>query len=283
MGLAYDAAGLPPVAVHPHPERIPVSGGYTSYPIRILRECATVEEVIAWVGRHQWHSSMRDQMQFADATGDGVIVSAGVDGEVAFSRKPGGDGYLVATNFNVADPANGYEYPCVRYQTAQRLLRGLVEGTREIGAIDVAGVLDAVHQEGVASWTVSSLVADLPNRTVYLYYFFQFDKPVVLHVRDEIAHPRAEGQLSALFPEEVRREAARRYRQMQARTGSCRVTGQTWLGLVLAGLLLLVALSAGRGKGLRFWMPVVASSGRSACWSGGRLVVAGSRAGGRRS
>ena len=45
QGLAYDANGLPRVDVNPHSERIPVSGSYTSYPIHILHECATVEEV----------------------------------------------------------------------------------------------------------------------------------------------------------------------------------------------------------------------------------------------
>ena len=73
-GLAYDANGLPRVEVNPHPERRAVSGGYSSYPIQILRECATVEEVIEWVNTHQWHSFMHDQLHFADATGDAVIA-----------------------------------------------------------------------------------------------------------------------------------------------------------------------------------------------------------------
>ncbi len=52
-------------------------------------------------------------------------------------------------------------------------------------------VLDAVHQGGGTSWTIESLVADLPNGVIYLYYFYQFDRPVVLNVADELAHPRA--------------------------------------------------------------------------------------------
>jgi hypothetical protein len=54
-GLAYDANGLPGAPVNAHPGRQPVHGGYASYPIQILRACATVEEVIAWVQEHQWH------------------------------------------------------------------------------------------------------------------------------------------------------------------------------------------------------------------------------------
>ncbi len=124
-GLAYDANGLPRVDVNPHLELAPVSGGYSNYPLKILHECATVEEVITWVNTHQWHTYMHDQMQFADASGDAVIISAGADGEVVFTRKPQGDGYLVSTNFNVANPKNGY-YPCQRYETATERLAELV-------------------------------------------------------------------------------------------------------------------------------------------------------------
>jgi hypothetical protein len=124
-GLAYDANGLPRVDTNPHPERKPVSGGYSSYPIYILHECATVEEVINWVNAHQWHSYMHDQMHFADATGDAVIISAGADGEIVFTRKPPGDSFLVSTNFNVANPRNG-SYPCQRYETATVQLEQLM-------------------------------------------------------------------------------------------------------------------------------------------------------------
>ena len=37
-GLAYDANGLPRIDVNSHPERLPVSGSYTSYPMKIKLE-----------------------------------------------------------------------------------------------------------------------------------------------------------------------------------------------------------------------------------------------------
>ena len=111
-GLAYDSNGLPQAPVNVHPGRKPVYGSYTRYPIQILRSCATVEEVIAWVQEYRWHEAMHDQMHFADATGDAVVISAGPDGKVAFTRKPPGDSFLVSTNFNLANPANGFSYPC---------------------------------------------------------------------------------------------------------------------------------------------------------------------------
>jgi hypothetical protein len=256
-GLAYDANGLPRADTNPHPEREPVSGGYTSYPIHILHECATVQEVIEWVNAHQWHSYMHDQMQFADAGGDAVIISAGVDGEVVFTRKPSGDGFLVSTNFNVANPANGFGYPCWRYDTAQELLGQLVNQGSALTAQNATAVLDAVHTDGGSSWTIESLVADLPNGIIYLYYFYQYDKPVVIKVVEEIAKAPAPGPLSRLFPEDVQQEAARRYQQALSNQGSCSRIGKAWIGLVLASLVLLSMFSIQDRQGWVFWLPVI--------------------------
>ena len=212
-GLAYDANGLPRVDTNPHLEREPVSGGYSSYPIHILHECATVEEVISWVNTHQWHSYMHDQMHFADATGDAVIISARADGEIVFTRKPPGDGFLVSTNFNVANPSNG-SYPCQRYETASEQLEQLISQDNDLTVQDAVNVLDAVHVEENTSWTIESMVADLAQGIVYLYYFYQYDRPVVLNVMEEIANAPADGPLSRLFPEDVQQEAARRYQPL---------------------------------------------------------------------
>lgn len=256
MGLAYDANGLPRVNVNSHPERKPVDGGYTSYPVQILRECATVTEVIEWVKTHRWHTYMHDQLQFADASGDAVIISAGADGELVFTRIPPADGYIVSTNFNVANPSNG-GYPCWRYQTAQSALEELMNQDRGITYQDASGVLDMVHVEGGTSWTIVSLLADLPNGLVYLYYFYQFDTPLVIDVAEEIANPHASGPLSNLFPEEVQQEAAQRYQRIQAKTRRSNGMGMTWLGVVITCLVLYYILSRDERQGWIFWVPVV--------------------------
>ena len=257
-GLAYDSNGLPEVEMNPHRERTPWSGHMGSAPMHILHECATVEEVIEWVQTHQVWPQNNGQTQYADASGDAVLISPGPDGELVFTRKPPGDGYLVSTNYNVINPEHGSGYPCWRYDTAQHLLRALVEGGGALTVQDAAGVLDAVHVEGVNSWTIESLVADLPNRVIYLYFFHQFDKPVVLNVADELAHPRAPGPLSALFPEDVQQEAARRYTAIQAPANRCRRAGMAWIVGALASLVaLLVLFPPGDRRALPFWVPVV--------------------------
>ncbi len=93
-GLAYDSNRITRVDVNPHTERIPVPGEYHNYLITILHECSSVEEVINWVNSHQRYPYMHDQLHFADATGDAVIISPGKDGEMVFTRKAPGDGFL---------------------------------------------------------------------------------------------------------------------------------------------------------------------------------------------
>lgn len=254
--LAYDANGLPRFEVNPHPERIPVKGEYYhNYVMQIMHECSTVTEVIEWANKHQHFPYMHDQMHFADKTGDAVIISAGKDGEIVFTRKAPGDGFLVSTNFNVANPANASEYPCRRYDKASEMLSQLINMEGSLNYNDVTNVMDAIHQEG-ASWTIESLVADLTNGVIYLYFFYQYDNPVIINVIEELANPREAGPLSRLFPEDVQQEAASRYRQVTKPVRINNVVGRSWSALIIFSLILLLIIPP-LNKGLRFWIPAV--------------------------
>ena len=94
-GLAFDYNALPEAPLNPNKE-LPNKGAIMR---KIQQTCATVEEAIALAKKHNWGTSLRWQVLLADATGDAVVISAGSDGELAFTRKPKGDVYLVSTNF----------------------------------------------------------------------------------------------------------------------------------------------------------------------------------------
>jgi len=255
-GLAYDASGLPRFEVNPHTERLPVSGEYYhNYLMQIMHECSTVTEVIEWANKHQRFPYMHDQMHFADKTGDAVIISAGPDGEIVFTRKQPGDGFLISTNFNVANPANAYTYPCWRYDKANEMLGQLINREGSLNFNDITSVMDAIHQE-LSSWTIETLVADLVNGVIYLYYFYQFDDPVIINVMEELANPREAGPLSKLFPEDVQLEAANRYRQVTKSIRINNVVGRSWSALIIFSMILLFIIPP-RNKGLRFWIPAV--------------------------
>ena len=237
-GLAYDANGLPRVNVNPHPS---------------ASLCRRLHQL-----PHQHPARVRDgggsdclgqyaPVAFLHARPDAicrryggwVIISAGADGEVAFARKPRGDGYLVSSNFNVADPANSYSYPCWRYTTAQQRLDRLINQEGELIAQDVARVLDAVHEEGGTSWTIESLVADLPNGIVYLYYYYQFDKPVVLTVQGN-RRCACRGAVKCIVP---RGCAARGRTPLRAHPDARKplpADREAWIGLDLASVVVLL-------------------------------------------
>jgi hypothetical protein len=255
MGLAYDSNGLPVAPVHARSGREPVSGGYTSYPIEILRACATVEEVIAWVDGHQWHTAMHDQLHFADASGDAVVISAGPNGEIALTRKPTGDGSLVSTNFNLANPANG-SFPCWRYTRAESLL-DRIGGREELTVERVAAVLDAVHVATPNVWTVMSVIGDLPHGLVYVYLFHQFEAPITLNVADEITRSPAPGPLRDLFPPETLAQVDQAYDRLIARPAGCRAAGMVWLGLVFLSLTAFLLLARPGRRAAIVWLPVV--------------------------
>ncbi len=259
MGLAYDANGLPLAPVTTHPGRQPVYGSYASYPIQILRACATVEDVIAWVQEHRWHEAMHDQMHFADAAGDAVVISAGPDGKVAFTRNPPGDGFLVSTNFNLANPGNG-SYPCWRYDRAREILRE-IDSTEELTAARAASVLDAVHVESATVWTILSVVGDLPHGLVYVYLFHQFDAPVVLDIKEEIARVPDPGPLRDLFPAKTVRQADQAYQRLITRSVRCDRVGLAWLGMVIISLVAWLLMVRSRHQPRTLWALVVAVLG----------------------
>jgi hypothetical protein len=261
-GLAYDSNGLPRVAN-------PVKGEYYHhYIMQIMHECSRVEEVIRWANLHQHYPYMHDQLHFADATGDAVIISAGEDGEMVFTRKPPGDGFLVSTNFNVANHSNSFGYPCWRYDKAHELLGPLLETKDPLTIRDATAIMDAVHMEKGSSWTIETMVADLVHGVVYIYYFFQYDRPVVLNVKNELSNPREPGPLSKLFPEDVQQEAARRYHKARANLRTNWIVGISWPVILLVSLILLFLNRGLFKRGFRFWITAVVFLGPVALMAG---------------
>jgi len=207
--------------------------------VTILRECATVEEVIQWANTHQWNEFMHDQMHFADASGDAVVISVDADSRIAFTRKPQGDSFFVSTNFNLADPTNG-SFPCWRYDLARSQLSELLEAD-DLSLESMSQVMEAVHVEKPAGWTVATLVAELTSGVIHVFYMFQYDDPIILSVADELARGAREVSLSTLFPEQTRIAANDAYESMMARQERWEIAGIVWPGLVAASIVFLFA------------------------------------------
>jgi len=94
-GLAFDYNALPKSPMKSHRELPRRPGPLANL---IMQPAATVEEAMAILRWYDWRGTLAWQMLLADATGDAVVVSTGLDGELASTRKSPGDSFLVSTN-----------------------------------------------------------------------------------------------------------------------------------------------------------------------------------------
>jgi choloylglycine hydrolase len=174
QGLCFDANGvMPPVYVTPN-QSGPTRSSISNWKV-ILRECDTVEEVIQWYLSHNMGGWWGDQIHWADATGDAVVISAGQNKQVAFTRK--NSDYLISTNFNLNNYSHG-SYPCARYSTVKDNLDYYMH-RNEITEEVIQDILRIVHLEGTSSYI----------GTVYSYIFYPQTLDVVLYIQRDYEHP----------------------------------------------------------------------------------------------
>jgi len=197
-GLSFDINSLPETPMIDHSE-LPYPDTYDGY--YILRNCATVDEVIAHVRQFNWGPLMWGQIHVADASGDAVVIGPGPDGELAFTRKGTGNGYLISTNFNVADPA-GQESKDKRYLKADELLKK-VGNSEQLTLEYLKQILEATHQESADTNTLYSTIYDLKRGIILIYYFHQFEEVVELSVNELLDNQPEPVPLSSLFSESV--------------------------------------------------------------------------------
>jgi len=209
-GLAFDTNAVSPAPLRPQPDLPSHPEGPIGIATEMLRTAATVEEALDIARSYAWGEELRNQWFFADASGDAVVISAGAEGELAFTRKPFGNGYLISTNINRTK--EGLIRACWRYRTIDRMLNHLADQS-ELSTDAFAGILEAAHQEavflreGVLLNTVYSNIFDLQTRQITLYYWFQFDKPLTLELDEELTRGPMRVRVSSLFPDAVVQQA----------------------------------------------------------------------------
>jgi hypothetical protein len=184
MGLCYDANWIPKEKLNPHPERKSQNEWAVT---KLMREASTVKEVLSKFFTYNWGDSIDYQIHFADKSGDAAVIHPGANGELTYTRKSKGNGYLISTNFNLAKLDNdnwSSNYSSDRYKTADKML-SKIGAQYDLTIEYMASVLNATHQNSDAQ-TLYSVVYDLQNLRISLYYDRQFDSPYILDVKKEL-------------------------------------------------------------------------------------------------
>ena len=234
-GLAFGTNGLPDAEMTPHPER-PLSWENANVWRKILRSCATVDEVIALARSFDFGAKLDFQIHASDASGAAVVSGPGGDGELIMTRLDPERGFLASTNFNLGYPAHHHDpYPCLRFQEAEKRLADLLEsGAPALEAC--RDTLDAVHFEGADYNTLVSYACDLKRGVLHLYHFHQFHDGIALDLAEQLLDGEREVPIAELFPPAIREQAAAELAGHRDRKG---LVG---LASVLAGLVVLAAL-----------------------------------------
>ena len=245
-GLAFDANALPRITMKKNQDGLKPYEAIVNE--IIMRKCATVSEAIETAKSYDWSQCyggrLDGQFLLADASGDAVVIGADSSGELVFTRKQEGDGFLVSTNFNRADPENRYgRYPCKRYDTTVEML-GRIGSDDDLTVESLASILDEVHAEGRKINTLYSNVFDLKKGLVYLYFWHRVDHPVTIDVADIIARNPQPARIASLFPDQIVKEAGREYRNYQRRL---KMILGGWL-VLMTGFVAFILFRKVRGK-----------------------------------
>ena len=183
-GLSYDINAIGRESLVPQPGKIRQTEWAL---VRLMRETATVQEMLDKIFAYDWGSSIAYQIHIADRSGDAAVIHPGKDGRLTFTRIDRRQGYLISTNFNVRDTGT-MKFVSRRYLVTEARLRD-VEGQAALSPDAVALVLDATHQTGgVISpvRTIYSTVVDLKALTLRVYYEGDFRKPYLFDLRSEL-------------------------------------------------------------------------------------------------
>lgn len=236
-GLAWAVNSVPKSKLNPQPEK-PYSYLEDKFLYTISKQAATVEEAIRIAQYFDFGGSGEVQIHIADAGGDAVVIGPGRDGEIAFTRKPARDGYLLSTNFNLAIPEKG---PVdFRWDTASSMLDSLSES--QTLTPEFAGeILKAVHLKTLTTHTLYSNVTDLKNGDIYLYYMSQYNEAVKLNIADELAKGQRVIEARLLFPDDIANAGDASYHAFEARFfAAIALVILTGLGLIILGFTIAI-------------------------------------------
>jgi hypothetical protein len=199
-GLAFDGFATSPKPMTRQKGKRSFRGNPIS---EAMETCATVEEVVAFLGEVDLSKQLTGAMLFfGDASGDSVII----EGD-EFIRKEGE--FQAITNFYQSEQDDDLAQ-CPRYAAAVRILEGREETSLEV----CERALSASAQRGRKVASLYSNVFDLKSRTAHIYLLYDFEHAVVLDLAEELEKGARTLRLPDLFPPNAAFEEYAAYLEM---------------------------------------------------------------------
>ena len=237
QGLAWDMNSTPKAKLDPDPNPGKPECYEDNFLYRITKEAATVEQAIRIVKSCHFGEALPGQYHIADANGDAVVISGGPDGKVAFTRIDPGEGYLLSTNFNLAQPEKG---PVdFRWETATEQLDALESGAALTPEYAMA-LMESVQLNTVTTYTLYQNVLDLTENKIYLSYMSQYDEIAEIDMEEEFKKGQRVVEMRELFSEETAAAGDAAYQRFAFRFTAAKVGVITLALLLIIGMLFLI-------------------------------------------
>ena len=237
QGLTWDVNSTPKTKLDPDPNPGKPNCWDENFLGRITREAATVEQAIRIVKNCQFGEALISQFHIADASGDAVVISGGPDGKVAFTRKDPGDGYLLSTNFNLAQPEKG---PVdFRWETASDQLDVLAGGV-VLSPEYAMDLMESVRLYTLTTYTLYQNVLDLNENKIYLSYMSQYDEIAEIDMAEEFEKGQRVVEMREFFSPETAEAGDEAYHAFANRFTAFKIGVITLASLLLVGTIFLI-------------------------------------------
>lgn len=152
---------------------------------KIMEECGSVTDALDVFSNYYCEDQYKAQYLIGDKYGSSVIVEG--DSYILKNKK-----YQVMTNFYQSYP-DLCGYPCLRYETANEMLKN-----NEFSLYLFGSILAATHQEGKYP-TQYSNIYDLKNGIIYLFHKHNFEEYIKIDLKEELLKGKRVFDLSSLF------------------------------------------------------------------------------------
>jgi len=199
QGLFFDWAWCPEARIFSLSSLWP-SVHYFFNSDKLLADCATVEEALAWLGNYK-KLYTTSHMMLVDKGGNSAVVEW-VHGEQRIIRKTGD--YQVMTNFWLSQPDLGQRSierrDIDRYDTVDNVLKSGTALSRRLFSSILQNVsLYGRSEKDKEVGTLYSNVYNLKTGDVTIYYKRDFKNAVTINLKDQLKKGRHSYELKDLF------------------------------------------------------------------------------------
>jgi hypothetical protein len=166
----------------------------------MLYECETIEEALEHYDKYNHNHYTGFQTLMADGTGNSVIN----EGDIQIYKE---GNFQVVTNFIQSHPELGQitNDAFERFDIVVNMLEDMTMPSVEY----FRDICNATHKKSATSWTCHSIICDLSNQIMYVYYFGDYEKQVVIDLNEELKKGEHSLLLGSLFEPEGNKPPAK--------------------------------------------------------------------------